>query len=138
MAETIPATHDVILPVETGADRPVVREITTDDLTDVLRKGIDDFLAMPTHVAFVGLFYAVIGLLLGRAALGYEFIPLIYPLIAGFALLGPVAAIGLYELSRRREMGRDTSLRHMFDFVHSPSLGAIAALTGSVLGTSSF
>lgn len=120
--------YDVILPIETGTRLPVVRKVSPSDLVTVLKKGVDDFWAMPTHVVFVGIVYAIAGLLIARAALGYEFVPLIYPLVAGFALLGPFAAIGLYELSRRREMGRDTSWRHMFDFLHSPSLGSIAVL----------
>ncbi len=120
--------YDVILPIETGTRLPVVRKVSPSDLVTVLKKGVDDFWAMPTHVVFIGIVYAVAGLLIARAALGYEFVPLLYPLVAGFALLGPFAAIGLYELSRRREMGRDTSWRHMFDFLHSPSLGSIAVL----------
>jgi len=120
--------YDIILPIETGSRLPVVRRVSPLELVTVLKKGFDDFWAMPTHVVFVGIIYAVVGLLIGRAALGYEFIPLIYPLVTGFALLGPIAAIGLYEISRRREMGRDTSWRHMFDFIHSPSLGSIAVL----------
>src|SRR5262249_46783256 len=88
----------------------------------------DDFWAMPTHVVFLSLMYPVVGLLLGRATLGYDLVPLLYPLASGFALIGPFAAIGLYELSRRRERGLDTSWRHAFDVVHSPSLGAILAL----------
>jgi len=120
--------YDIILPIETGSRLPVVRRVAPSELVSVLKKGFDDFWAMPTHVMFVGIIYAVVGLLIGRAALGYEFIPLIYPLVTGFALLGPIAAIGLYEISRRREMGRDTSWRHMFDFIHSPSLGSIAVL----------
>jgi uncharacterized membrane protein len=39
---------------------------------------------------------------------------------------------GLYELSRRRELGLDTSWRHAFDIIHSPSLWSIVAL-GSLL-----
>lgn len=107
---------------------PAVRTIGIADLKDALAKGLDDFWAMPTHVIFLSLFYPVVGLALGRAMLGYEVVPLLYPLAAGFALVGPFAAIGLYELSRRRELGLDTSWRHAFDVVHAPSFGSIAVL----------
>jgi len=124
----IPANHDVIMPVEAGSAIPVVRTITPADLVRVLRKGFDDFRAMPTHVIFLCLIYPVAGLLIGRATLGYDILPLLYPLAAGFTLLGPVAAIGLYELSRRREAGLDTGWRHAFDVLRSPSLGQIVWL----------
>ena len=83
---------------------------------------------MPTHVVFLAIFYPVIGFVLARVTMGENLLPLVYPLIAGFALLGPFAALGLYELSRRRERGLDLSWSHAFDVFRSPSLGAILAL----------
>ena len=122
------AQTDIITAAQPIGDMPIVRTITTDDLRYALEKGWDDFRAMPTHVVFLSLIYPVVGLMLGRAAFGMQLVPLLYPLATGFALLGPFAAIGLYELSRRREMGLDTSWRHAFDIVHSPSFGSILAL----------
>jgi uncharacterized membrane protein len=122
------ASADVILPAEPTSELPVVRSIGIGDLRDALRKGLDDFWAMPTHVVFLCLIYPIVGLALGRAAFGADVVPLLYPLASGFALIGPFAAIGLYELSRRREQGLDTSWKHAFDIVHSPSIWAIVGL----------
>jgi len=97
-------------------------------LLQSLKQGLDDFLAMPSHAAFLCLIYPLLGLWLISLASGYSMLPLAFPLAAGFALIGPLAAIGLYELSRRREAGLDTSLTHVFDVLHSPSLGAIVVL----------
>jgi len=112
-------------PVGPSAGLPAVRSIGTADLEDALAKDLDDFWEMPTHVVFLSTIYPIVGLALGRATLGYDIVPLLYPLASGLGLLGPFAAIGLYELSRRRELGLDTSWKHAFDVVHSPSFGAI-------------
>ena len=116
---------DIILPADAALELPEVRSIGPKDLKEALAKGLEDFWAMPTHVVFLSLIYPIAGLAIGRATLGYDIIPLLYPLAAGFALIGPFAAIGLYELSRRREMGLDTSWKHAFDVRHSPSFRAI-------------
>lgn len=133
MSHASTAKYDIILPIEPADDTPTVRSISASDLYSVFTKAWADFKAMPTHALFIGVIYPVVGLILGRAALGYEFIPLIYPLASGFALLGPFAAIGLYELSRRREMERDTSWRHIVDFIYLPTAGSIATLGGLLL-----
>ena len=83
---------------------------------------------MPSHVVFLCLIYPIVGLLLARLTLGYDILPLLFPLASGFALVGPFAAIGFYELSRRREQGGPVSWQDAFDVMHSPSRGAIAAL----------
>jgi uncharacterized membrane protein len=109
-------------------EQPRVRKIGFADLGDALRRGLADFAAIPTHAIFLCLIYPVAGLFLARLAFGYDLLPLLYPLAAGFALVGPFAAIGLYELSRRREQGLEPSWTDAFDVVRSPSFGAIAAL----------
>ena len=120
--------HDIIAPLAATEALPVVRLIGPADLKDALARGYDDFMAMPTQVLFLCLIYPIAGLLIGRLAFGYDVFPLFYMLASGFALIGPFAAIGMYELSRRREAGLDTSWKHAFDIIHSPSLMAILGL----------
>ena len=85
--------------------RPVIRTIDLSDLHDALQLGWEDFKAVPSHAIILCVIYPVLGLVLARMVLGYSVMPLLFPLAAGFALLGPFAALGLYELSRRRERG---------------------------------
>jgi uncharacterized membrane protein len=118
----------ILMGTETAHARPAVRRIGLADIRDALARGIDDFRVMPTHAVFLCLIYPIVGVVLARLALGYDVLSLLFPLAAGFALIGPFAAIGFYELSRRREQGLDISWEHIFDVVRSPSRGAIAAL----------
>src|SRR3954471_14365815 len=108
--------------------QPQIRKITFVDLQEALRRGVDDFLAMPSHAVFLCLIYPVVGFVLARLVLGANVLPLLFPLAAGFALIGPLAALGLYEMSRRREQGLDVSWKHALDIRRSPSLGAIVVL----------
>ena len=111
-----------------GESRPSIRRIGPADLKDALAKGWEDFAAMPTHAVFLCIVYPVIGILLAALTLGYSILPLLFPLAAGFALLGPLAAIGIYELSRRREAGLDASATDALDVMRSRSIGAILVL----------
>ena len=122
------ATAHVLVGVGTETASPVVNRIAPADLLQALRSGLDDFSAMPSHAVFLCIIYPLVGLMLASLTLGYSMLPLLFPLAAGFALLGPIAAIGLYELSRRREAGLDSDSTHAFDVMRSRSLGAIVAL----------
>jgi uncharacterized membrane protein len=112
--------------------RPHIRKIGVADLKDALAKGIDDFRAMPTYSIFLIAIYPVLGLILLRLTFGYDLLPVVFPLLAGFALLGPLAAIGMYELSRRREQGLDASRSALNAFRYS-NIGAIAILGAALM-----
>jgi len=107
---------------------PAVRKITIADVRESLAKGFDDFEAYRSDVLFVGIIYAAVGLVLARAAFGSDLLPLLFPLASGFAIIGPFAAIGLYEMSRRREQGAEVEWSNAFDVFKAPAIGGIVAL----------
>src|SRR3974390_1293191 len=124
------ANSQILVGATTNPLPPVVRRISTSDVYYALARGYDDFAAFPSYAIFLCVIYPLLGILLIGLASGNSLwlLPLVVPIAAGFALVGPIAAIGLYELSRRREAGLDSSPSHAFDVLHSPSLGAIIAL----------
>jgi uncharacterized membrane protein len=123
------AAHSLRSPAKTrDAPFPTVRRIELADLMDVLASGLRDFGAYRTDVIFVCIIYPLAGLVLARLAFGYDMLPLLFPLASGFALIGPVAAVGLYEMSRRREQGDDINWADAFGVVRAPAFGAILVL----------
>ena len=110
------------------AARVPIRKIELSDLGEALRLGWEDFKAMPSHAVVVCVIYPVLGIALFRMVLGYSVLPLLFPLAAGFALIGPFAAIGLYELSRRRERGEEVSVSDALHVLRAPAFGAMLEL----------
>ncbi len=113
--------------------QPVVRKIGVADLKDALAGGFADFNAMPTHLLFLCIIYPIVTLIAARIYAGYEALPLVFPLLAGYTLIGPLVATGIYELSRRREQGLGTSRARAFDVLRSPSILAIATLGAGLM-----
>lgn len=107
---------------------PEIRTLTREDLRHALQMGYKDFKETRADAIFVALVYPLAGLLLFGFGMQTNMIPLLAPLVAGFALLGPVAAVGLYEISRRREAGQEVHWLDAFGVFRSPSFGAILAL----------
>jgi uncharacterized membrane protein len=116
-----------------AVDDVKLRKITTADVFDALRLGWDDFAEKPSHYVFMCLIYPILGFILLTWARGGNLLQLIYPLLAGFALLGPFFALGLYEISRRRETHDDTSWKHALEVLRSPALPSILAVGAMLL-----
>ena len=107
---------------------PVLRAIGPKDCFTALAQGFDDFRAMPSYVAFIGIFYVIAGIALASFTSFGDALHLLFPLASGFALVGPFVAIGLYEMSRRRELGQSPHWRDAFMALRSPAWPAIFAL----------
>ncbi len=118
---------------QTAADLKL-RDLQLDDIGAALRLGLDDFAAARADVMFLVVVYPVIGLVLAGVGLNMNLLPLLFPLAAGFALLGPLAAVGLYEISRRREAGEPVSWGAALGVIASPNFGAIVVLGLYLLG----
>jgi uncharacterized membrane protein len=121
--------HSLRSPADTrDSPLPAVRRIELADLRDVLARGLGDLGAYRTDVLFVCIIYPLAGLVLAWLAFNHDMLPLLFPLVSGFALIGPVAAVGLYEISRRLEQGVDITWVDAFGVVRAPAFGAILAL----------
>ena len=114
--------------------RPVpVRTISDEDLRLSLRQGYEDFSDLRGDLVFAGLIYTVIGLAAVVMTASEPLIPFFYPVVAGVALLGPIAAIGFYELARRRESGREVHWFNFLDVRKRPSLDDMGMVAGLLL-----
>lgn len=108
---------------------PTVRRITATEVGDALARGVRDFGACRTDVIMLCLLYPLAGLAISRMAFDYGLLALVFPLIAGFALIAPIFGLGLYEISRRREHGLETRWTDAFAVARSPNIGQILVMS---------
>ena len=102
-----------------GKVDPVVRTIAAADIAEALGQGLRDFQAQPLYGLVFGTFYAAGGIAILLCLTAFGMVYLAYPLAAGFALIGPFVAVGLYEVSRRREAGQPVSFRDIWSTLSS-------------------
>src|SRR5215470_3450740 len=102
-----------------GKVDPVVRRISASDIAEALGQGLRDFQALPLYGLAFGVLYAGGGVLTVLCLNSFGMVYLAYPVAAGFALIGPFVATGLYEVSRRREAGEPISFRAIWSAVRA-------------------
>jgi uncharacterized membrane protein len=127
MASASPVSEPV------SAKIPVCK-ISDADLRSSLRQGLEDFRDMRGDLIFAGLIYTLIGVAAAVMTTNGPLMPFFFPVVAGVGLLGPVAAVGFYELARRREDGLESGWKHMFDVRNRPAVDDMGIVAGLLLG----
>jgi uncharacterized membrane protein len=120
---------------EAAHGAPVIREIRRRDLSNALAEGVRDFAAGRTDVMFLCLIYPVAGLIIAAVDGQRSLLPLLFPTASGFALVGPLFAIGLYEMSRQRELTGLINYLDVFKVLRSPQIGAIMLMAVILIGS---
>jgi uncharacterized membrane protein len=125
--QTMPASRS-------ARTKPIpVRKITDEDLRLSLTRGWEDFRDLRGDLFFAGLIYTMIGLAAVVMTTTRPLIPFFYPVVAGVALLGPIAAVGFYELARRREHGQEVHWFNFADLRKRPTVDDMGIVAGLLL-----
>ncbi|HVU31309.1 MAG TPA: DUF2189 domain-containing protein [Sphingomicrobium sp.] len=127
------ATQSMSAPRSARTKAIPVRTISDEDLRSSLRQGWEDFMDLRGDLVFAGLIYTLIGLAAVVMTTSRPLIPFFYPVVAGVALLGPVAAAGFYELARRRELGEEVHWFNFLDVRKRPTLDDMGMVAGLLL-----
>src|SRR3954451_7171288 len=127
------ATYTIARPAPRNAAEIPVRQITDEDLRIALRQGLDDFLDLRGDLFFAGLIYTLIGLAAVVMTTNMPLLPFFYPVVAGVGLLGPLAAVGFYELAKRREAGQEVHWFNFLDVRKRPTVDDMGMVAGLLL-----
>lgn len=114
--------------------RPKVQSLSLDDVRAALSMGWEDVLRFRSDVLALTIIYPMIGFALVFLAFQQALLPMLFPMAAGFALLGPVASIGMYEISRQYEENGEASWGSALSALRSRVIGPVMVLGLFMLG----
>lgn len=118
----------------TEPDRPEILHAEWGDITASLRAGLRDFAAAPAFGLFFAAFYVAGGWLVTWALMAKGQLWWTLPASAGFPILGPFIACGLYEVSRRLETGAPLRVNEVLGVIlrqkdrQIPSMAAVIVI----------
>ena len=109
-----------VLPLPEGyRPPPKVRDVTFPEIVNAAGRGMADFRKARFKSAFFGFVYALGGIAVFLSATFLQMPWITYPLATGFLLLGPFAAVGLYEISRRLEAGEPLAFGEILSVMYA-------------------
>ncbi|MGH1463835.1 MAG: DUF2189 domain-containing protein [Cognatishimia sp.] len=107
---------------------PHAQTLHMSDIRAALALGWRDVMRFRSDVLALVFVYPMIGFALVFLAFQQALLPMLFPLAAGFALLGPVASIGMYEISRQNEEVGQASWGSALKALRSRVVGPVMVL----------
>ena len=108
---------------------PQIAAITVADIFRAMANGLRDMQRAPLLSLMFGLAYAAFGWLILYLMFKRDWGSYAYPLATGFPLVAPMAAAGLYEISRRLEKNLPVTFAAITDSILSEHGKALAIMT---------
>lgn len=125
MAETS-LFHDI----QISSHEIEIRKISLKDLKLALIAGYNDFVSKPSSfVVLLFIYYPLFAVLYTQYLLNDGLLYMVFPMVVGFTLIGPIVCTAIFEMSRRIETDLDTGWRAAFNFIHTSAFAPILALS---------
>ena len=98
--------------VDSTNSTPEIRHLTSDAPYRWLRQGWEDLRATRGPSLTLGLLFVLAGFAIIASSWNIPLLTITF--VTGFLLIAPVLALGFYELSRRRELGKQSGFNALF------------------------
>jgi uncharacterized membrane protein len=131
--EAIGSTPAATYFTTTDSGVPAMRRIGVDDIRTALRRGWSDTGAGRADLTVLWLIYPIMVAYIWAAVYYGQLVLLLLPVASGFALVGPLFAVGMYEMSRKRELSGEMHWLDGVSVLRSPSIWGIIGLGLSLM-----